>query len=208
MLVIRRRRSLPKIIAIVVLLVIISGACTVLLFLPRSAESSLARQQPNSSAIAASSKETIYGQPTRLKIPKINVDAVVDSMTMLPDGSMQAPSGPTNVGWFKLGPHPGEAGSAVIDGHYGRWKDGESSVFDNLNKLGKGDVMYVIDDKGQSIAFVVRESRMFGKDQDASSVFRVTDGKAHLNLITCQGTWKQDQKTYSERLIVFADKKT
>ena len=27
----------------------------------------------------------------------------------------------------------------------------------------------------------------------------------HLNLITCDGEWNEDQKTFSKRLVVFSD---
>jgi hypothetical protein len=52
----------------------------------------------------------------------------------------------------------------------------------------------------------VRELRTYGPDEYASAVFRSSDGKAHLNLITCEGTWNSAQKSFSNRLVVFADK--
>src|ERR1035437_3088718 len=55
--------------------------------------------------------------PIRLKIPKINADAPVEYVGLAPDGSMGVPAGPNNVGWFDLGPRPGNIGSAVIAGH-------------------------------------------------------------------------------------------
>ena len=35
-------------------------------------------------------------------------------------------------------------------------------------------------------------------------IFNQAD-KARLNLITCDGTWVKGDKTYSERLVVFAE---
>jgi LPXTG-site transpeptidase (sortase) family protein len=144
--------------------------------------------------------------PVRLKIPKINVDAAFEYVGLDPLGAMDIPKGPANVAWFNLGPRPGENGSAVIAGHYGRWKNGEGSVFDNLNKLGKGDRVYVEDENGAIISFVVRESRKYDPEADASDVFGSNDGKSHLNLITCEGVWNETEKSYSSRLVVFADK--
>jgi len=40
---------------------------------------------------------------------------------------------------------------------------------------------------------------------DSADVFRATDDGAHLNLITCEGTWSQAQLSYSQRLVVFTD---
>lgn len=155
---------------------------------------------------AIESEQTNSGLPVRLKIPAINVDAAIEYVGLTPDGAMDVPKGLSNVGWFHLGPRPGEEGSAVMAGHYGLWKNGEGSVFDNLNKLLQGDKIYIEDDKGAAISFVVRESRSYDPNADASEVFYSNDGKSHLNLITCEGVWNEISKTYSERLVVFTDK--
>jgi len=114
------------------------------------------------------------------------------------------PKGPASAGWYVLGPRPGEKGNAVIDGHFG-YKNNIPAVFDNLHILQKGDNLYVEDEKGKTVTFVVRELRTYGQNEDASSVFVPSDTKAHLNLITCQGIWNSAQRSYSNRLVVFAD---
>jgi hypothetical protein len=58
------------------------------------------------------------------------------------------------------------------------------------------------------ISFVVRESRKYDSDVDAPEVFMSQDGKPHLNLITCSGTWNETKQTYSHRLVIFTDKAT
>ncbi len=147
-----------------------------------------------------------FGLPVRLKIPVISVDAPIEYVGLTTNGEMAAPEGPANVAWYQLGPRPGENGSAVMAGHYGIWKNGEGSVFDNLNKLKKGDILYVEDDKGEIISFVVRESRSYDPKADATDVFLLNDGKSHLNFVTCEGVWNSISKTYSQRLVVFTDK--
>ncbi|MET0779205.1 MAG: class F sortase, partial [Candidatus Saccharimonadales bacterium] len=99
----------------------------------------------------------------------------------------------------------GEIGSAVIDGHYG-WIHNLPAVFDNLHAVQKGDSLYIRDEQGVTMTFVVRDFREFTPGEDATSIFRSSDGKVHLNLITCKGTWNQDQKSYSNRFVVFTDK--
>lgn len=146
------------------------------------------------------------GIPVRLKIPAIGVDAAVVPVGLDKDGAMVAPKGPSEVAWFNLGPLPGQNGSAVIAGHFG-WKDNIPAVFDSLNELKKGDTILVENDEGRVTAFVVRESRTFGEDENAESVFASSDGKAHVNLITCGGVWNTVEKKYSNRLVVFADAK-
>lgn len=150
--------------------------------------------------------QTGSGIPVRLKIPKIKIYALVDPVGVMANGGMEAPDGPLNVGWFRFGPRPGDSGSAVIAGHYGPWKKGGGSVFDYLNKLKKGDKLYVQDEKGRNVTFVVRKVLIYGRNDDASDVFGSGDGKAHLNLITCMGIWDKAKKTYSNRLVVFTDR--
>ncbi len=135
----------------------------------------------------------------------IGVDAVVGHVGLTSDGAMDVPKVPADTVWYKLGPRPGENGSAVISGHYG-WKNNTPAVFDNLHALKKGDKIYVEDEKGATITFVVRGSRRYDPKTDASDVFGSSDGKAHLNLVTCEGTWNKSSKTYSKRRVVFADK--
>lgn len=143
--------------------------------------------------------------PIRLVIPKINVDTEIESVGVTEKGEMAVPLGPTSATWFNLGPRPGAMGSAVISGHYG-WKNGIPAVFDNLNKLEVGDKIYIVDLVGGGTVFVVREIRSYNEKEDASNVFSSSDGKSHLNLITCGGTWNKEAKSYSNRLVVFADK--
>lgn len=148
---------------------------------------------------------TAPGQPTRLTIPGINVDAAVQYVGVTPDGVMDVPSNSIDVGWYKLGRSPGELGSAVIAGHFDS-KEGEPGVFNTLDTLQPGDKIYVEDEKGTTIAFVVRESRRYDPDADAADVFGSSDGKAHLNLITCEGAWNEADNSYSHRRVIFADR--
>jgi LPXTG-site transpeptidase (sortase) family protein len=148
---------------------------------------------------------TVSGLPFRLVIPKIKVDASIEYVGLTAQGTMAVPKGPTSTAWFDLGPRPGDDGSAVIAGHEG-WKDGIGAVFDDLYKLQVGDVVYIKDKNGITTTFVVRKIYTYDQNADASDVFGSNDGKAHLNLITCEGTWNAAQKSYSGRLVVFADK--
>ena len=100
------------------------------------------------------------GLPVRLKIPSINVDAAIEYVGLTSKRAMEVPKNTVDVGWYDLGPRPGEKGSAVIDGHF-NGKNGEAGVFTNLDKLKVGDKLYVEDDKGITATFVVRESRTY-----------------------------------------------
>lgn len=150
-------------------------------------------------------KQASPGLPIRLKIPKIKVDAAIEYVGLNSKGEMGIPKTPRNTAWYNLGPRPGEIGSAAIAGHV-NWYTGAKAVFANLNKLKPGDKIIVQDDKGAAISFVVRKVRIYDLKESASEVFISSDGKAHLNLITCVGVWNKRTRQYSKRLVVFADK--
>ena len=143
-----------------------------------------------------------FGLPTRLKIPAINVDSSVQKVSVNSDGEMGVPSNITDVGWYSLGTRPGVIGSAVISGH-SDGEQGEVGVFSNLDKLNSGDRIYVENDQGVTLTFVVRESRSYNPGF-ADEVFN-QGGYAHLNLITCDGFWNNSARSYSKRLVVFTD---
>lgn len=150
-------------------------------------------------------QEVAVGLPMRLKIPSISIDVAIEYVGLTPDGAMDIPKSTDEVGWFEFGQKPGEEGNAVIAGHYGLYA-GKPSVFDELHKLTLGDKIYVEDDKGSTISFVVRESRSYDPLADATEVFSSEDEKSHLNLVTCEGTWDDDTKSFSKRMVIFADK--
>jgi len=156
-----------------------------------------------------SEKQASLKNPVRLKISRIKVNITLESTGLTPQGAVGVPKGLTNAAWFNLGPRPGESGSAVITGHFGYWKNGTLGVFNNLYKLHRGDEISVVDGKGSSTVFVVRKLQIFSFNEEVPSVFGVgvNDGKAHLNLITCAGTWNKILKSYPKRLVVFTDKK-
>jgi len=147
---------------------------------------------------------TPKGLPVRLKIPAIGVDSAIEDAFITSDGRMDVPAGSVNVAWFALGPYPGQEGSAVIGGHFGI-KNKVPFVFYKLNELKIGDKVYVVDDTGKNLVFIVRSIKSFDRNADATSVFTSTDGLAHLNLITCEGIWNQVNNSYPQRLVVFTD---
>lgn len=180
-------------------------AVLLLNFIPKNSTQGSSVSLIENVAAFSEQEQARSGLPLRLKIPSIKVDAPFEYVGLDSDGVMDVPKDPAEVGWFNLGPRPGENGSAVIAGHYG-WKNNIPAVFDNLHKLRVGDKIIVEDEKGVTTTFVVREMRTYGKDEIVPNVFNSSDGKAHLNLITCTGTWNKAEKTYSERLVVFTDK--
>lgn len=150
-------------------------------------------------------QESAFLAPKQLEILSINVNSNIVPVGLTDSGDMAVNDNPNELFWYLFGPKPGEKGSAVIAGHYG-WKDGQPAVFNDLHKLKQGDRLSVYDEAGVSVTFIVRESRRYDPEADATEVFKSNDGKTHLNLITCDGSWNNALQTYSQRLVVFTDK--
>lgn len=154
-------------------------------------------------ASAASNAHAPAGLPVELTIPKINVHAPIEHIGLDGQGNVGVPQGNVDVSWFDAGPRPGEQGSALISGHYGIWKNNNHSVFDLLDTLKAGDAIYVTDDQGVTRTFIVQTTKVYSKDQKVPELFNRNDG-SYLNIITCHGQWLANQKTYSQRFVVFA----
>jgi sortase A len=147
--------------------------------------------------------KVVIGLPVRLQIPSIKVDAAIQYVGLTADGAMGVPSNLSDVAWYQPGTRPGEAGNAVIAGHRSS-RAWVAAVFDDLDKLQPGDKITVLDDKGASIAFVVRESRLYDAQANPAEIFAKSDS-VHLNLVTCAGKFNVVTQSFPQRLIVFAD---
>lgn len=143
--------------------------------------------------------------PTVLIIPKINVSASIEQVGIDKEGLMDVPKKPENVGWLNVSRVPGERGVAIIDGHRG-WRQRRPVVFDELHQLTVGDSVYVINDQGETISFIVKKTKTYHKDADASEVFVSQNSTAQLNLVTCSGFWDKLLQTSSERFVVFTER--
>ena len=197
------RRHLRRTLLIAALILLTPTAAAILLLSP--ARVGRSGSLPLKTGTVTVTQKIPIGFPIRLKIPVINVDAIIAYAGLTADGAMEVKKDPTEVAWYDSGPRPGENGSAVIAGHYG-FLNGKGSVFNDLHTLIKGDTLSVIDERNVTHNFIVRESRTYNPAADTSGVFSSKDGKAHLNLITCEGTWNNTQATYSDRRVVFTDK--
>ncbi len=149
------------------------------------------------------------GSPVRFTISKLGIDAGFQYTGLKADGDMEIPNTIVDVGWFTGSVRPGEQGTSIITGHVAQIRGGvvtKPGVFGTLKELRTGDRLSVLNDRGERITFVVRESRSLDPAADAKEVSSSADGKAHLNLITCEGTWNPEKLSYSARLVVFTDK--
>lgn len=139
--------------------------------------------------------------PVRLLIPRLKVDAVVESVGKDAQGEAGVPQNSKDVAWYNLGPAPGEPGNAVISGHLDD-KVGPA-VFWHLGELKVNDTLTVIDKAGEQRVFNVIEVAAYPYQKAPLNKIFGFDLEHDLNLITCTGRWNPKTHTYSQRLVVY-----
>lgn len=145
------------------------------------------------------------GMPTRLRIPKIRVNAPVERVGKDKTGAMDVPKDYDNTGWYELGPRPGERGNAVVAGHVDSTTG--LAVFWELRLLKTGDEIFVVGDDNRERRFVVTASVRYRYEEvPVGRIFGAASG-THLNLITCdaQSDFDETRLEYAGTLVVYAD---
>ena len=166
----------------------------------------LAPQPPPAAEDAESNTDdradAAVGDPVRVVIPAIDVDAQVVDVGLLADGAMEVPDFGL-AGWYELGPRPGEPGPAVIAAHVDS-RDGPD-VFFRLDELEAGDEIRAIDADGNTARFVVSSAELV--DKNALPVDRIWNevDEPALRLITCGGEFDRQAGSYRSNTIVYAD---
>jgi len=139
------------------------------------------------------------GAPTRVVIPAIGVDAVVDPLGLRPDGHVEVPATFDRVGWYAGSAAPGAPGATVLLGHIDSTTG--PAVFYRLGRLRPGDEI-VVDRADVAITrFVVDRVAQFPTRRfPTADVYGPTPAPA-LRLITCAGPF---HGRYRDNLVVFA----
>ena len=143
-------------------------------------------------------------QPIMLSVPSAGINSFIEPLGTLPNGDMATPTQNPWVdsGWYSAGPHPGEQGSAVIDGHLDR-PGGAPAVFWYLRNVHAGDPVYVTEKDGKQLRFHVTHIAYYTpQDAPLQDIFGNRSG-IYLNLITCAGDWIPDQHQTTQRLVVY-----
>ena len=143
------------------------------------------------------------GIPLQITIPKIHIQAAVESVGMDAEGRMDVPKIATDSAWYSPGYKPGMKGSAVIDGHLDDIT-GAPAVFWNLKKLTKGDVIIIKENNNRSYIFSVYQLAKYPYNNFPIQKVFAEANTPLLNLITCNGVWDNNTKNYSDRLVIYA----
>ncbi len=144
----------------------------------------------------------VPGDPERLQIDSIDIDAEFEYVGIDDKGNMDVPQEWDNVAWYEPGTVPGDVGSSVIAGHYD--SDTGPAVFYDLNELEVGDEVRIVTEDGEELVFEIYEiESVHVDDADTGKIFGDTDER-NLNLITCEGVWDTSEGMYDHRLIVYS----
>lgn len=139
--------------------------------------------------------------PSWLEIPVIGVSANIVPVGVLSNGEMEVPySG--DVGWFKLGPAPGEQGPAVMVGHVDSARD--PAVFYRLRDLRPGDVIRVYGDPAGNVAIFEIDmiEQVLKAELPTERIWEPTE-EAVIRLITCGGEWDRRTRHYLSNVIAY-----
>jgi LPXTG-site transpeptidase (sortase) family protein len=152
-----------------------------------------------SPAIAAAA--VVRSTPASISIPAIKVAAHVGALGVNPDQSVEVPSKPMQAGWYRFGPTPGEAGSAVILGHVDS-KTGPA-VFARLKELRTGDKVSVTMADHSVVRYVVRKIATYPNAKFPARQVYAATGPSTLNLVTCGGDYDAGQGGYQSNVVVY-----
>jgi hypothetical protein len=157
---------------------------------------------PTGPAHADPSTRPGVATPVRLVVPSIGVDTALQSVGVLPDGTLQPPSEWGIAGWYADGVRPGDPGPAVIEGHIDS-RNGPA-VFFRLRDLHAGATVLVHTAAGTTLRFVVDTVREYPKTKFPTAAVYGPTPLPVLRLVTCTGEFNWQARSYLDNLVVSA----
>jgi hypothetical protein len=144
---------------------------------------------------------TVRSAPVELRIPAVALTVSLSTLGLNPDGTVQVPTDIQQPGWFRLGPSPGQEGSAVILGHVDSYQG--PAVFFNLRSLVAGDQVDVTLADGVTAQFKVTSVAMYLKQSFPDQQVYGSHGYSALQLVTCGGVFDSDTGHYLSNIVVY-----
>ncbi len=151
--------------------------------------------------------------PTRIAIPRIGVDAVVQAMGRDSQNYPEVPDSGSEVAWYTFTAPPGLGSNAVFSGHvdWYYWGQPGAGVFYHLRELQIGDEITVDLEDGNQVRYRVTGNVAVAYDDPGLAKVMDPTSDDVVTLITCGGTWLRDYSNpnggnYSHRVIVRAER--
>lgn len=141
------------------------------------------------------------GQPDRLVVPSLHIEAPVSTIEVGPDGTLSPPSDVDTVGWWKRSaPAGARRGQVLITGHTVHVGDG---AMDHIGQVARGARVRV-DSGRRSVLYRVTKTMVLSKAQvahRATRLFGQDHGAGQLVLVTCTD-W--NGSGYDSNVVVLA----
>lgn len=141
--------------------------------------------------------------PVHLSIPAIGLSDPLSELGLTKNGTVQVPTSWDVPGWYRLGPSPGQLGSAVILGHVDSVHG--PAAFYRLASLRPGNKVSVRLADGQNVRFKVIGLRMYSKTTFPDRLVYGHRSYSALQLVTCGGTFNSGTHHYQSNIVVFTE---
>jgi Sortase domain len=139
--------------------------------------------------------------PVALRIPALDVSVSLSTLGLNSDRTVQVPTNFAEPGWYRLGPTPGQVGSAVILGHVDD-KNGPA-VFYRLKFLKVGDKVDVSLANGVVAHFAVKSVATYPKTAFPAQQVYASHGFSALQLVTCGGQFDKRAGSYLSNVVAY-----
>jgi hypothetical protein len=144
--------------------------------------------------------------PNRIDIPKLGTDAPIFPIVTKPDGALEPPINPRQVGWWSGGVKPGAPiGTAIITGHINY--AGVEGAMARIGTLDPGDIVYIrglaagtkvtVKFKITGVRTYIKRALPYQEIFSQTSVGRVA-------LVTCGGPFDATTGNYLDNIVAFA----
>ena len=139
--------------------------------------------------------------PRTVSIPALGVSASIVKLGLLANHQVQVPKTTTVVGWYKLGPTPGQVGSSVLLAHVDSTTG--PGVFFYLKNLKAGDLVNVTLANGMVTHFRVKGVVEYSKTAFPDQLVYGNHGSRELQLVTCGGAFDRSTGSYESNVVVY-----
>jgi hypothetical protein len=140
-------------------------------------------------------------RPVVLSIPAIGLRTGLTTLGLNANRTVQVPTNFNVPWWYRLGPSPGQLGSAVILGHIDSYAG--PAVFFRLGDLTVGDRVAVTLSDGTTVGFKVIGVAMYLKSRFPDRLVYGPRPYGALQLVTCGGVFDSATGHYLSNLVVY-----
>jgi sortase (surface protein transpeptidase) len=140
-----------------------------------------------------------------VSIPAIDASSNLLHLGLRPDGTAEVPEDFDLASWYDLGGRPGGSGlPTAILGHVDSTTG--PAIFFRLRDLRPGDEVEITLDDGTVAVYAVTGTEEYPKDQfPTAAVFGATREDV-VRLVTCSGDFDRGARSYTDNLVVDAER--